>query len=417
MRRMTPLGSSKENQSENFLRKQDAWQDNGRAGNSGDPDRRRLPLKQEVERPPAHSEHYNELPNIDSLNAEYQVATLLSQITLLATLASCRSPPKCNCQCNLKYDPVCAVDSKGIEETYPNKCSFECFKCTFSKTDLVIRKRGECAPRRPPSRSEKRKPETRQSNALRTTPPKCNCNCPFISAPVCAIDAKGVTETYPNQCVFDCYKCTHGKDLRVQSQGECPPNPPPRPTPGSRQKPDAGTTGQKPGRNGQCNCRCTFEYNPVCAGDSKGVKETYPTACAFECYKCTHGKDLQILNRGECSENPRPNRPSPNQTGKCNCQCPLNYDPVCAADSRGNEETYPNACAFECYKCTHRKDTIAGLRSEEGRRMPKQFITEPAALQDSHGLMHPVNQPMCVPSSEPKRKLVFLGENDCNIDL
>ncbi|KAK7871928.1 hypothetical protein R5R35_009731 [Gryllus longicercus] len=286
-----------------------------------------------------------------------RAAVATAALAALAALASCRSPPKCDCQCDLKYDPVCAVDSKGIEETYPNKCSFECFKCTFSKTDLVIRTRGECPPRRPPSRSEKRKPETRQSNAIHTSPPKCNCNCPYSNAPLCAIDAKGVTDTYPNQCAFDCYKCTHGKDLRVRSQGECPPNPPTRPTPGGRQKPDAETTVQKPGRNGQCNCRCTFEYKPVCAGDSKGVKETYPSACAFECYKCTHGKDLQILNQGECSEKPPPNRPSPNQTGKCNCQCPLNYDPVCAADSRGNEETYPNACSFECYKCTHRKES------------------------------------------------------------
>ncbi|GLH06917.1 Uncharacterized protein GBIM_12508 [Gryllus bimaculatus] len=51
---------------------------------------------------------------------------------------------RCNCNCTLNYIPLCAVDSTGDEDTFPNQCALECYNCTHNK-DYVVRRQGECS--------------------------------------------------------------------------------------------------------------------------------------------------------------------------------------------------------------------------------------------------------------------------------
>ncbi|KAK7864113.1 hypothetical protein R5R35_007641 [Gryllus longicercus] len=50
---------------------------------------------------------------------------------------------------------------------------------------------------------------------------RCNCNCTLNYIPLCAVDATGDEDTFPNQCALECYNCTHNKDYVVRRQGEC----------------------------------------------------------------------------------------------------------------------------------------------------------------------------------------------------
>ena len=40
---------------------------------------------------------------------------------------------------------------------------------------------------------------------------------------------------------------------------------------------------------------------------------------------------------------------------RCNCNCPREFQPVCAQDSTGDREMFPNECHLNCYNCTHDK--------------------------------------------------------------
>nr|CAD7404278.1 unnamed protein product [Timema poppensis] len=39
----------------------------------------------------------------------------------------------------------------------------------------------------------------------------------------------------------------------------------------------------------KCVCKCPTNQ-PVCAKDSTGDKDTFPSECALKCYNCTHDK-------------------------------------------------------------------------------------------------------------------------------
>ncbi|XP_023712773.1 greglin [Cryptotermes secundus] len=43
---------------------------------------------------------------------------------------------------------------------------------------------------------------------------------------------------------------------------------------------------------------------------------------------------------------------------KCNCNCPREFQPVCAQDSTGDRDMFPNECHLMCYNCTHDKDYV-----------------------------------------------------------
>lgn len=43
---------------------------------------------------------------------------------------------------------------------------------------------------------------------------------------------------------------------------------------------------------------------------------------------------------------------------KCECNCSLEYKPVCARDSSGDMDTFPNECSLKCYNCTHGKSKL-----------------------------------------------------------
>jgi hypothetical protein len=40
---------------------------------------------------------------------------------------------------------------------------------------------------------------------------------------------------------------------------------------------------------------------------------------------------------------------------KCNCNCSREFKPVCAQDSTGDRDMFPNECHLNCYNCTHDK--------------------------------------------------------------
>nr|AGM32892.1 Kazal domain-containing peptide [Coptotermes formosanus] len=49
---------------------------------------------------------------------------------------------------------------------------------------------------------------------------------------------------------------------------------------------------------------------------------------------------------------------------KCNCNCPREFQPVCAQDSTGDRDMFPNECHLDCYNCTHNKDYVIKSRGD-----------------------------------------------------
>jgi hypothetical protein len=44
---------------------------------------------------------------------------------------------------------------------------------------------------------------------------------------------------------------------------------------------------------------------------------------------------------------------------RCNCNCSREFKPVCAQDSTGDQDMFPNECYLDCYNCTHDKGKLS----------------------------------------------------------
>nr|CAD7577389.1 unnamed protein product [Timema californicum] len=91
---------------------------------------------------------------------------------------------------------------------------------------------------------------------------------------------------------------------------------------------------------------CTYIYQPVCAGDSADLPQTFPNLCTLENYNCANDKWLEVLYDGECREK-----------GHCSTiVCPEDYTPVCAGDSTSPLTTFNNTCELEKHNCLEGTD-------------------------------------------------------------
>ncbi|AWI25695.1 Kazal-type serine protease inhibitor domain-containing protein [Flavobacterium pallidum] len=80
---------------------------------------------------------------------------------------------------------------------------------------------------------------------------------------------------------------------------------------------------------GNTDCICPADYNPVCVNDGFGNTITYSNACHAACDGYTEADFV------DCGTNN-------------NCGCPENFDPVCVNDGLGGVRTFGNSCLAAC---------------------------------------------------------------------
>lgn len=104
------------------------------------------------------------------------------------------------CRCPQNYSPVCGSD----QQTYSNRCEFDCETRKSPQRNLAILHAGECDPRRP------------NNNDAEPCAP-----CPQNYSPICGTDDR----TYFNRCEFECEtKKNPYQNVGIRNNGECMPN-------------------------------------------------------------------------------------------------------------------------------------------------------------------------------------------------
>ncbi|KDR21292.1 hypothetical protein L798_04266 [Zootermopsis nevadensis] len=72
------------------------------------------------------------------------IIIFLSVVVLMPDSYESATVIRCKCNCPREFEPVCAEDSTGDRDMFPNECHLSCYNCTHDK-DYVIKSRGECS--------------------------------------------------------------------------------------------------------------------------------------------------------------------------------------------------------------------------------------------------------------------------------
>ena len=211
-----------------------------------------------------------------------------------------------DCECDFEIAPVCA---DGF--TFPNACVAECAGYTTYEdgvcdNDWIF----------PIDTTDIDFPWGGNGGT--------DCDCAEDYAPVC-VDGL----TLPNACIAECLGFTTYQDGECDNDWGFPI--------------DTTDIDFPWGGNGGTDCDCAEDYAPVCVD---GL--TLPNACIAECLGFTTYED------GECDNNDWgfpidtidinfPWGNGGNNGGGFDCNCTLDYTPVCAGGF-----TFPNACIAEC---------------------------------------------------------------------
>ena len=220
------------------------------------------------------------------------------------------------CLENGDFEPVCAVDSNGVETFLPNACFAECLGM-----EIV-----DCG-------------DGGGDN-------DCDCDLDPEEAPICVLtDAElGIVCPFPNLCFAECAGYSEADVVDCDSLGggfEC------------------------------FECLENGDFEPVCALDSSGVVTFLPNACFAECL----GLEIVECDSTDCicPEYYEPVcvvDPATNDTltfdnscfaecegytdwfycdGNGDCECPEDiYDPVCVITADGDTIEYVNPCEARC---------------------------------------------------------------------
>lgn len=171
-------------------------------------------------------------------------------------------------------------------------------------------------------------------------PPFCQGFCVPTHRPECFSDSDCrapdglLGRCVDGRCVFEPLMC--------KDQMDCPP--------GTRCEWQACMTGCEPSLPGCCFGVCVPDQKPECFSDQ-------------DCQDPTVSPDGRNLGRcinGKCVYEP--------------CYCPEVWDPVCAVNQAGIEQTYSNACFAQCDaakilyagECNSQKTCLDGIRCEPG---------------------------------------------------
>ncbi|KAG4072906.1 hypothetical protein HA402_006586 [Bradysia odoriphaga] len=312
-------------------------------------------------------------------------------------------PKQCPTVCPYNYDPICAAGQSGNVQTFPNKCTLESQNCLNENDQYTVVRAGECDECADIKCNKIGQPicATNSEGALQSFGNPCmlqqhNCEnsndrfeysydgsciepviCTKEYVPVCATSPTLGSRTFSNKCERDAHISQNPADGYVADyDGECQPvcrlgcpriyDPRCGINSNGEEKefsneceyekynclnPNDQYSTAYEGRCNQCNVACIEIYDPVCTKDSEGNVKTWGNQCELDSYNCRYpNNQYTVAHAGECNQ--------------CNVVCPLNYDPVCANDSKGNGKTYPNQCALNSYNCLNPNDEYTVAHAE-----------------------------------------------------
>ncbi|XP_026467216.1 ovoinhibitor-like isoform X2 [Ctenocephalides felis] len=214
-----------------------------------------------------------------------------------------RETEKCTSFCTFDYRPVCAA-ADGEIKTFANECILKNYNCQERKSLKKVSD-GECP------------------KITREAENDCNSFCTLEFNPVCT-QQNGEFRTFANECVLRTFNCQKRQSFKVVSSGVCPE---------IKRKSEQ-----------KCLSFCTFDYRPVCAGES-GELRTFANECDLRNYNCQQRKSLKKISDGECPQITRSDK-------ACKGYCPKIYSPVCAG-MNGEFRTFDNECILQNYNCEH----------------------------------------------------------------
>eukprot|EP00040_Diaphanoeca_grandis_P027424 m.156109 g.156109 ORF g.156109 m.156109 type:complete len:273 (-) comp30974_c1_seq8:105-923(-) len=191
-------------------------------------------------------------------------------LALVATVSAMSLVPHNSCSCTKEYFPVCAMNISGHVSTYGNACMARCANAT-------IMYNGTCSsiPIDPPSFCKGHALEECSYGPafwcceLEVT----KCLCPAWTGP----DAEAQLEAF-------CFGNATTKGYVQKDKNFC-----------SQQCPLAPYC-----KNNPPTCICPMNYNPVCAKNKNGTRETYSNDCHARCAGAT------IMWNGTCDVVPDP---------------------------------------------------------------------------------------------------------------
>lgn len=220
----------------------------------------------------------------------------------------------CNCAGEHETETICT--QKG---TYLNKCTFECDKKLFAKTEGIVLTREDC--------NLNKKYVINSEETYSHIKKNTDCtSCPNDYNPVCGSD----NIMYTNECTFNCFKNVLQKHNIFINKVNCVKTPLQIDN-GPEEIYELKLQQNVPTTLAPKKCLCSEEFNPVCGTTNLVNYTLFYNRCEF---LCSGEKYMQKCIKQNVKIEDRP------------CLCSTEIDLVCGT----NNVMYLNKCQLNCVK-------------------------------------------------------------------